>query len=69
MHLRMAIVCVACLTLPTIASAQQILRGTLKKLDLAAKTMQIEVDGKEREYELSDQTHVLDATGDTLAEK
>jgi Cu/Ag efflux protein CusF len=65
----MLLTLLVCLTTFSTASAQQILRGTLKKLDIEAKQAVIEVDGKEKEYVLTDETRVLDATGDTLAEK
>lgn len=69
MSLRMLLTLLVCLNTFSTASAQQILRGTLKKLDIEAKQAVIEVDGKEKEYVLNDETRVLDATGDTLAEK
>lgn len=49
--------------------AQEIQRGTLKKLDVARKKITIESAGKEREYSLTDDLRVLDATGKDLAER
>ncbi|MDX1944449.1 MAG: hypothetical protein SFU86_03510 [Pirellulaceae bacterium] len=52
-----------------VAKAQEIERGTLKKLDLANKVIVISSGGKDRELALSDETRVLDAQGTTLAER
>lgn len=51
------------------ASAQNIERGKLKSLDVQKKVLVVTVDGKDRELSLTDQTRVLDAQGETLAEK
>jgi len=52
-----------------VAPAQEIRRGVLKELDVAKKSIVITADGKDQSFELTDSTRVLDATGDTLAEK
>ena len=54
---------------PTLLVADEIQRGTLKKLDVPGKKVVVEIDGKQREFLLTDNTHVLDATGKDLAEK
>src|SRR5687768_1914075 len=51
------------------AWAQNIERGKLNSLDIENKLLVVTVDGKDRELALSDQTQVLDARGNTLAEK
>lgn len=51
------------------ASAQQIERGKLKSIDVAKKVLVVTVDGKDRELSFSEETRVLDARGNTLAEK
>ena len=51
------------------ASAQNIERGKLKSLDLEKRVLVVTANGKDRELSLNDQTRVLDAQGETLAEK
>jgi hypothetical protein len=53
----------------TLLFADEIQRGTLKKLDIPGKKVVVEIDGKQREFSLTDNTHVLDAKGKDLAEK
>lgn len=55
--------------LSSAVSAQEILRGKLKSLDLEKREAVVTIDEKDRTFVLSDQTQVLDASGDTLAEK
>jgi hypothetical protein len=55
--------------LPSDAEAQEILRGKITKLDVEGKKITVTVDGKDQEYGLEEQTRVLNATGDTLAER
>ena len=57
------------LILPSWLFAQDIERGTLKKLDVAGKKVTVEIDGKTREFSLTDDTRVLGGTGKDLAEK
>ncbi|MBL8826242.1 MAG: hypothetical protein JNM18_04600 [Planctomycetaceae bacterium] len=66
---RILFVLMVCLLNQSSSSAQEILRGTLKKLDLTAMQAVIEVDGKSQEYSLTNETRVLDASGGTLAER
>ncbi len=66
---RMLLVVAVSVLLSSPVAAQEVLRGTLKKLDLSAMQAVIEVDGKSQEYTLTNETRVLDATGDTLAER
>lgn len=54
---------------PTMLVADEIQRGTLKKLDVPGKKVVVEIDGKQREFSLTDDTHVLGASGKDLAEK
>lgn len=66
--------CVRCVVValwvcPTMLVADEIQRGTLKKLDIAGKKVVVEIDGKQREFSLTDDTQVLGATGKDLAEK
>lgn len=49
--------------------AQDILRGTLKTLDVPGKKVVVTIDGKEREFGLSNDTQVLGESGNDLAEK
>lgn len=51
------------------ASAQDIQRGKLKKLDVEKRTIVVTIGGKDQEFKLSDDTQVLGATGKDLAEK
>jgi hypothetical protein len=51
------------------ASAQEIERGKLKSLDLEKRVLIVTANGKDRELTLTDETRVLDARGNTLAEK
>jgi Cu/Ag efflux protein CusF len=44
-------------------------RGKLKKLDLEKKLITITVAGTDREFTLTDRTHVLDASGKTFEER
>ena len=62
-------VLVVLLLLPSQLPAQEILRGTLKKLDVAGKKVTVEIDGKQREFTLTDDTRVLNSSGKDLAEK
>ncbi len=62
-------VLVVLMLLPSLLPAQEIRRGTLKKLDVAKKKITIESDGKEKEFSLTDDLRVLDATGKDLAER
>ena len=66
--------CAQCLVValwvcPTMLCADEIQRGTLKKLDVPGKKVVVEIDGKQREFSLTDDTHVLGASGKNLAEK
>jgi hypothetical protein len=49
--------------------AQDIQRGTLKKLDVEQRRVVVTVDGRERTFTLTEQTQVLGATGKDLAER
>lgn len=51
------------------AAAQNIERGKLKSIDVEKKVLVVTAEGKNRELSLTDQTRVLDAEGETLAEK
>ncbi len=62
-------VVVAMWACPAMLSADEIQRGTLKKLDVAGKKVVVEIDGKQREFSLTNDTHVLGASGKDLAEK
>lgn len=62
-------VLVAALFFPSLLPAQEILRGTLKKLDVPGKKVTVEIDGKQRELLLTDDTKVFGGTGQDLAEK
>lgn len=62
-------VLVAMLLCPSLLSAQEILSGTLKKLDVPGKKVTVEIDGKQREFTLTDDTRVLNSSGKDLAEK
>ncbi len=62
-------VLVVALLFPTLLPAQEILRGTLKKLDIPNKKVTVEIDGKQREFTLTDDTRVLNSSGKDLAEK
>lgn len=62
-------VVVALWVIPTTLPADEIQRGTLKKLDVAGKKVVVEIDGKQREFTLTNDTHVLGASGKDLAEK
>ncbi len=62
-------VLVAMLFFPSLLPAQEILRGTLKKLDIPGKKVTVEIDGKQREFTLTDDTRVLNSSGKDLAEK
>lgn len=52
-----------------VASAQEILRGKITKIDVEGKKITVTVDGKDNEYGLEERMRVLDATGETLAER
>lgn len=54
---------------PSLLPAQEILSGTLKKLDIPGKRVTVEIDGKQREFTLTDNTRVLNSSGKDLAEK
>ena len=60
--------CITC-GLLTHVTAQDIERGKVKSLDLEKKLLVVTSDGEDRELILTDQTNVLDAQGDTLAER
>lgn len=62
-------VLVAAFLCPGLLPAQEILRGTLKKLDVPGKKVTVEIDGKSREFTLTDDTRVLNSSGKDLAEK
>ncbi len=62
-------VLLAVLFLPSLLPAQEILSGTLKKLDIPGKKVTVEIDGKQREFKLTDDTRVLNSSGKDLAEK
>lgn len=62
-------VLVAVLFFPGLLPAQEILSGTLKKLDIPGKKVTVEIDGKPREFTLTDDTRVLNSSGKDLAEK
>lgn len=62
-------VLVATLFCPSLLSAQEILRGTLKKLDVPGKKVTVEIDGKQREFSLTEETRVLGTSGKDLAER
>ena len=68
---RSIIRCVALVTLlcPSLLPAQEILRGTLKKLDVPGKKVTVEIDGKQREFLLNEDTRVFGGSGKDLAEK
>ncbi len=66
---RMLLVVAVSVLISSPVAAQEILRGTLKKLDLTATQAVIAVDGKRQDYTLTNEPRVLDATGDTLAER
>ncbi len=55
--------------LSSAAQAQEILRGTLKTLDVPGKRVVVTIEGKDREYTLNSDTQVLGETGNDLAEK
>lgn len=59
----------AALLFPSLLPAQEILRGTLKKLDVPGKKVTVEIDGKQREFLLNEDTRVLGGSGKDLAEK
>jgi Cu/Ag efflux protein CusF len=52
-----------------VASAQEIQRGKLKKLDVEKRSIVVTIDGKDQTFKLSDDTQVLGATGKDLAER
>lgn len=62
-------VLVAALFIPSLLPAQEILRGTLTKLDVPGKKVTVEIDGKQREFLLTDDTRVLNSSGKDLVEK
>lgn len=62
-------VVVALWVCPVLLVADEIQRGTLKKLDVPGKKVVVEIDGKQREFSLTDDTHVLGASGKNLAER
>lgn len=62
-------VLVVALLCPSLLPAQEILSGTLKKLDIPGKKVTVEIDGKQREFTLTDDTRVLNSSGKDLAEK
>lgn len=62
-------VALAALLFPSPLPAQEILRGTLKKLDVPGKKVTVEIDGKQREFLLNEDTRVFGGSGKDLAEK
>lgn len=62
-------VAVTVLLLPRVLPAQEILRGTLTKLDAPGKKVTVEIDGKQREFKLTEDTQVRGGAGKDLAEK
>ncbi|MBC7818040.1 MAG: hypothetical protein IAG10_14215 [Planctomycetaceae bacterium] len=62
-------VAMAALLWPSLLPAQEILRGTLKKLDVPGKKVTVEIDGKQREFSLTEDTRVFGGSGKDLAEK
>jgi Cu/Ag efflux protein CusF len=62
-------VAVVLLLFPSLLPAQEILRGTLKKLDVPGKKVTVEIDGKQREFTLTDDMRVFGGSGKDLAEK
>ena len=62
-------VIVSVLFFSSLLPAQEILSGTLKKLDVPGKKVTVEIDGKQREFTLTDDTRVLNSSGKDLAEK
>ena len=61
--------CVIWVWLASVATAQNIEQGKLKSLDVAARRLVVTVGETDRTLTLTDTTRVLDATGETLAEK
>ena len=62
-------VIVSVLFFSSLLPGQEILSGTLKKLDVPGKKVTVEIDGKQREFTLTDDTRVLNSSGKDLAEK
>ncbi len=62
-------VIVSVLFFSSLLPAQEILSGTLKKLDVLGKKVTVEIDGQQREFTLTDDTRVLNSSGKDLAEK
>ncbi|HND55200.1 MAG TPA: hypothetical protein PLV92_22455, partial [Pirellulaceae bacterium] len=52
-----------------VAQAEDILRGTLVKLDVPGREIVVKRDGRDETYGLDDETRVLSATGRDLAER
>jgi hypothetical protein len=63
------VVVILLLLCPSGSFAQQIQRGTLKRLDIPGKKVTVEIDGKTREFILTDDTQVRGGAGQDLAEK
>lgn len=59
----------ACSAMVATLFAQDIQRGTLKKLDVEKRLVVVTIDGRDREFVLTDDTQVLGETGKDLAEK
>ena len=59
----------ACLLSSSVVLSQEIQRGKLKKLDVQQRRMVVTVDGRDREFRLTEETQVLGATGKDLAER
>jgi hypothetical protein len=60
---------IGCAMLPGFAPAQDILRGTIAKLDVEKRQIAVTIDGRQREFVLTDDTRVLGAAGKDLAER
>ena len=59
----------ACGAMAATLIGQVIERGTLKKLDVEKRLVVVTIDGRDREFLLTDDTQVLGETGKDLAEK
>jgi hypothetical protein len=58
-----------CCVPASVAFAQDIRRGKVKSLDIEQRQIVITAEGKDHELMLTDETRVLEATGQTLAER
>jgi hypothetical protein len=66
---RLLIVCLLLVAAGSSASAQEILRGKITKLDVAGGQITVNVEGKDREFKIGEETQVFDAQGANLAER